>query len=140
MYSRELWISVCVCFRGGRRKSYVFRVFLTKLLRSAAQCVHNLFLTMLLRSAQCVLRGRAPSLIRVVLGATQTSYYSDRSSRSRELGVVGAAAESFIQLGRQPFSTATRLPHRSYYCRKSHCIALHCHQQKRAIWCQVDSV
>ena len=48
-----------------------------------------------------VLRGRAPSLIRVVLGATQTSYYSDRSSRSRELGVVGAAAESFIQLGRQ---------------------------------------
>ena len=85
MYSRELWISVHVCFRGGGRKSYVFRVFLTKLLRSA----------------QCVFRGRAPSLIRV-LGATQARYYSDRSSSRRgELGEVGGGAESFIQLGRQ---------------------------------------
>ena len=88
MYSRELWIRAHVCFRGGGRKSCVFRVFLTKLLRSAP----------------CVLRGRAPSLIRV-LGATQARYYSDRSSRRRELGVVGA--ESFIQLGRQRCSTAT---------------------------------
>ena len=28
-----------MCFRGGGRKSYVFRVFLTNPLRSAAQCV-----------------------------------------------------------------------------------------------------
>ena len=73
MYSRELWISAHVCFRGGGRKSYVFSVFLTKLLRSV----------------QCVLKGtRAPSLIRVV-GATQARYDSDRSSRRGELGVVG---------------------------------------------------
>ena len=102
MYSRELWISVHVCFRGGGRKLYVFSVFLTKLLRSAAaQCVLSVFLTKLLRSAQCVFRGRAPSLIRV-LGATQARYYSDRSSSRRgELGEVGGGAESFIQLGRQ---------------------------------------
>ena len=34
-------------------------------------------------------------------GATQARYYSDRSSRRRELGAVGGGAESFIQLGRQ---------------------------------------
>ena len=85
MYSRELWISAHVCFLGGGRKLYLFRVFQTKLLRSAL----------------CVLRGRAPSLIRV-LGATQARYYSDRSSSRRgELGEVGGGAESFIQLGRQ---------------------------------------
>ena len=91
MYSGELWISAHVCFLGGGRKLYLFRVFQTKLLRSAL----------------CVLRGRAPSLIRV-LGATQARYYLDRSSRRRELGVVGAA-ESFIQLDRQRCSTASRV-------------------------------
>ena len=91
MYSRELWISAHVCFRGGGRKSYVFRVFSNKAVEVT----------------QCVLRGRAPSLIMVV-GATQARYYLDRSSRRRELGVVGAA-ESFIQLDRQRCSTASRV-------------------------------
>ena len=55
----------------------------------------SVFLTNLLRSAQCVLGGRAHSLIRVA-GATRARYYSDRGSRRGEVGevgVVGGAVE-----------------------------------------------